>query len=197
MSITTYSELKTAVANWAKRSDLTNRIPEFIALAETDMQVRCKNVEFESDATITITAGSGPLPSGFIGARSVYWDGDNDQELKYLTPAQFQALSYMEGVPRYYTFSGTTLKVLPSSSGSVVVTYQARFTQLSDSDPTNALLTNYHDAYLHGALMQLCAFIRDTTGATMHGTLFEAAINRVKTDNNQRKYAGPLEVRAR
>ena len=34
MAITTFSELKTAVANWLDRSDLTDRIPEFIALAE-------------------------------------------------------------------------------------------------------------------------------------------------------------------
>jgi len=34
MAITTYSELKLAVANWLGREELTNRIPEFIALAE-------------------------------------------------------------------------------------------------------------------------------------------------------------------
>ena len=34
MSITNYTELKTAVANFLARSDLTDRIPEFISLAE-------------------------------------------------------------------------------------------------------------------------------------------------------------------
>jgi hypothetical protein len=34
MSITTYAELKTAVANWLARADLTDRIPEFILMAE-------------------------------------------------------------------------------------------------------------------------------------------------------------------
>lgn len=197
MSITTYSELKSAVANWANRTDLTSRIPEFIALAETDMQVRCKNVEFESTGNITITDGAGSVPSGFVGMRSVYWDGDDDQELKYITPSQYAAWSYMEGVPRYYTLTGSSIKVLPASSGTVVATYNARFTPLSDSAPTNALLTNYHDAYLHGSLMQLSVYIKDTQGIETHSGLFEAAIGRVKTDNNQRKFAGPLEVRAR
>ena len=35
MALTTFAELKTAVANWLDRSDLDDRIPEFIALAET------------------------------------------------------------------------------------------------------------------------------------------------------------------
>jgi hypothetical protein len=34
MAITTYSELKTAVADWLNRADLTSVIPDFIALAK-------------------------------------------------------------------------------------------------------------------------------------------------------------------
>ena len=34
MSISTYSELKTAVANFLARTDLTDQIPNFIQLAE-------------------------------------------------------------------------------------------------------------------------------------------------------------------
>ena len=37
MAITTYSELKTAVANFLARSDLTTQIPDFITLAEARM----------------------------------------------------------------------------------------------------------------------------------------------------------------
>ena len=37
MAIGTYSELQTAVANWLDRDDLTDRIQEFIALAEARM----------------------------------------------------------------------------------------------------------------------------------------------------------------
>lgn len=49
MAITTYVELKTAVANWLQRSDLTARIPEFIELAEDriglDPRVRVRDME--------------------------------------------------------------------------------------------------------------------------------------------------------
>lgn len=40
MSIETYGELKTAVADWSHRSDLTARIPDFIRLAENDFNRR-------------------------------------------------------------------------------------------------------------------------------------------------------------
>ena len=35
MAISNYSELKTAIASWLDRTDLTDIIPDFIALAET------------------------------------------------------------------------------------------------------------------------------------------------------------------
>jgi hypothetical protein len=34
MAIGQFSELKTAIANWLERGDLTSRIPEFVQLAE-------------------------------------------------------------------------------------------------------------------------------------------------------------------
>ena len=37
MAIGTYAELQTAVANWLDRGDLTDRIKEFISLAEARM----------------------------------------------------------------------------------------------------------------------------------------------------------------
>jgi hypothetical protein len=37
MSISTYGELKAAVADWLNRTDLTARIPDFIQLAESDI----------------------------------------------------------------------------------------------------------------------------------------------------------------
>jgi len=43
MAISTYSELKTAVANWLDRSDLTDVIPDFITLAETRHKRDFKN----------------------------------------------------------------------------------------------------------------------------------------------------------
>src|SRR5574343_38100 len=55
MAITTNSELNTAVANWLSRSDLTSRIPEFIALFEAkfnrDMRVPSQESEFYSSGT--------------------------------------------------------------------------------------------------------------------------------------------------
>lgn len=197
MAISTYAELKAAVIDWSYRTDLDSRIDNFIDLCEADLQVRCKLLEFEAVGSVTITAGAGTLPTGYTGARAVYWQGNLDKPLKYVTPDRYDQLANDSGEGVYYTIVGTQIKTAPMTDGTVVMTYKARFTPLSDSNTTNVLLTNYPDAYLHGTLLQLRTFTKDRQGMADESALYEAAMKRIEIDNNQRKYANGLEVRAR
>jgi len=56
MAISTFAELKTAAANWLDRSDLTDRIPEFIALAEARFNriLRIRAMETVSTAILLL-----------------------------------------------------------------------------------------------------------------------------------------------
>ena len=56
MAINTYSTLQTAVANWLDRDDLTARIPEFIALAETRINRALRIRAMETVSTAISTA---------------------------------------------------------------------------------------------------------------------------------------------
>lgn len=196
--ISTYDELVAAVVDWSYRTDLAARVPNFIALCEADMQVRCKLVELEGTASVTITGGVGSLPSGFTGMRSAYWDGDISRPLRYVTPDRFESYARESGQGTWYTITGTTIKVTPGTDGTVVMTYKASFTPLSGSNPSNVILTRYPDAYLHGTLLQLRTWCKDKAGMADAAALYEPAVERIITDNNQRKYAGAtLQVRAR
>lgn len=197
MAISTYAELQTAVANTLNRTDMTTRIPEWIALAEAAMQTTIKLMEFEASSTITITSGVGTLPTGFVGMRTVYWDGSPDRELRYVTPELYDYLRANEsGDAYYYTISGATIRTTPMGSGSIVGTTLIRFTPLATS-PTNAILTNFPDAYLYGSCLHGAVYLADDAKAQKFGMLFNAAMERINANNDARKYAGQLQVRAR
>lgn len=199
MSVTNYTTLQSEAIAYSGRGDLTARLPTFVQLCESDMQIRLKTVDFESEANVTVTAGSGTLPSDFSGARAVKWDGDEDRDLSYITPSRYNALaaSYTSGTPNWHTVIGTTLKTLPPGTGTAVIDYQARFTALSDSNLTNAIITKYPDAYFAGTMKQLYLYTRNTVEAQKWGDQFERAVARIITDHKDRKYPGPLEVRPR
>jgi hypothetical protein len=198
VAITTYTNLQTEIANWLHRDDLTDEIPDFIALCEATLQVRCKLVEFESTATVTITSGVGTLPTGFVGMRSVYWNDSLAQPLQYITPEQFDAMrSWGDGDTYFYTISGSTIRTSNTETGGVIMTYYAKFVPLSGSNTSNAILSNFPDAYLYGSLVQACIYTQDDAGAAKYSSLFSNAIDRINDNNADRKYAGAtLQVRA-
>ena len=188
MSIATYSELKTAVAAWLARSDLTSVIPDFISLAEADMTYRLRLVEFETTGTVTMTAGVGTLPTGYLNARSVRMDGE--PQLRYLTPSAFDEFldANESGDGVYYTIVGTQIKTAPPTTGSLKITYSAKFTPLSDGAPTNDVLTNFPNAYLFGALVHGDTYIRKDP--SLRKAQYEEAIGQILAANQERKYAG-------
>ena len=97
--IDTYGELKTEVADWLDREDLTTRIPKFIRLAETEIyrDLRCRENEFVvtySSTGWTINGqSSNPdtndpylvLPPNYKAMKEVTW---GDRPLEEISPQQ-------------------------------------------------------------------------------------------------------------
>lgn len=197
MAITSYADLQTEVASNSSRSDLTALIPTFIQLAEAEMQRRLKLVDFETTATVAVTGGTGPLPTGFAGHRAALWDGNPDRPLTYITPDRFNSLTDIITIPTFYTVVGSNLKVMSEGTGSVVLTYNARFTPLSDANPSNAILSTYPDAYFFGALMYLYHHTRNWAAKAEQKTELMRIFDSIIKDHKDRKYPGPLQVRPR
>ena len=63
MAIGTYAELQTAVANWLDRGDLTERIKEFIGLAEARMN-RVLRLQLMVNVDTTTLGGAAAFVGG-------------------------------------------------------------------------------------------------------------------------------------
>jgi hypothetical protein len=167
MAIGTYSELQAAVADWLERGDLTARIPSFIALAEAEMNRTLRARRAQSRSTVSISAEFSSLPAGFREMQSVRllrpgtatWD-----RVDPLTHDAISGLDGMTGQPRYYAVVGDQLRLYPAPDAtySVELTIAAVVPALSDSAPTNWVLTDHPDAYLYGALKHAAPFLRDS-----------------------------------
>lgn len=193
--ITNYAELVTAVTRASYRSDLTSDIDNFIGLAESDMKIRLKLVDFEDTETLNVIAGSAALPSDYAGMRNVYWDSSPERPLHYITPDKFDGLNFTAALPNFYTIKGLNIKFGTTIDGSAILNYKARFTGLSSGNTTNAIITKYPDAYMHGVMAQLYLFTRDDKNMSVRQVAYEQAIDRIIRDNNERKYGASLQVR--
>lgn len=157
MSLATYSDLQTSIANFLARDDLTPYIPDFITLFECAAARKLKVRLQESTATITPTSGVATIPSDFLGYRRVTWTGRPIHELNYVAPPIFtRYLNHPAGIPSVFTIEGINLRVAPSDDTSLTFDYFQRTPALSAG--LNWLYTNHPDAYLFGSLAEANAF---------------------------------------
>ena len=76
MALSTFSELKTEIANYVDRSDLTDQIPTFIKLAEARINRLLRVRIMETVKIISLVSGVKryPLPSDYLQLRTIQYD---------------------------------------------------------------------------------------------------------------------------
>ena len=195
MSITTYSELKTAVANWLNRDDLTSVIPDFIALTEADMDRKIRHWRMEERSTADIDARYTQLPSGFMEAVRFHLDFD-ERPIDLVTPVfmqkQRQSNSDTSGRPLYYSIIAGQIEVWPTPDSAYTgeLYYYARTTPLDDSNTSNWILDYFPDAYLYGALVHSAPYLVDDQRTQVWASLYQNAIDGINANNEKAKFGG-------
>ena len=66
MAFTNYSDLQTSIAEFLNRDDLTAKIPDFIILAEAQMNAELRHWRMEKRATATLDSQYTAVPTDFI-----------------------------------------------------------------------------------------------------------------------------------
>ena len=197
MALNTYANLKSSVANWLGRSDLTNEIGDFVKLCEQDFNAKLVNHGYNrmiNEATIVANAESEDLPTGFLGVNSIYVDGSSKKSLNYVTPQQaFSSnMGSQNGEPSAYTIINSKIYFypIPSTSYDVKMFYYKQFTSLASDSDTNDILTNHPDIYLFGTLYFSNTFIRgiDPNITKEWLAYYNNALERCVTLNQRDKY---------
>lgn len=203
MAITTYAELKTAVADWLNRSDLTTAIPNFIALAEAQMnrQIRHRKMVVRADATVATQYFA--APADWLETIRFQLNTNPITPLVYVTPEQMiedEQVYSTGGQPMFFTIVGQQFQVLPAPDDSydAELMYYAKIPALSDAAPTNWLLTEAPDVYLYAALVQSAPYLKEDERTGVWAGLYQTLINDMKiADERARIGSSKLTPRIR
>src|SRR3990167_854808 len=196
MAITTYSEIKTAVATWLARDDLANPIVDFVTLFEAAANRRLRVRQMEASADLTPASGEVALPSDYLAWRRVTWTGSTRVELEYAGPSWLQA-AYPDtpaGTPKYFTIEGSTLLIRPTSTTDLEFLYYQKIPVLSDTNTTNWLLTAHPDLYLFGALTEARLFARNIDQAALWKTRRDELFEEIQMLSNKTRGAGAIRA---
>ena len=202
MSISTYAELKTAIANFLARDDLTDQIPNFIQLAEARMSRELETREQEKRATATLTSGDEfiALPTDMREIREVKLNTNPNRVLTYHSPSSLDSTypSTSSGVPQGFSIIGKEMnfRPIPDSSYTVELVYIGGLASISDvSTPT--LFLRSPDLYLYGALAEAYAYLLDEQRAAQYDQKFTRGIEEVRRDEGRAHYgSGSLRMQS-
>tara|TARA_A100000172_G_C3042672_1_gene111131 strand:- start:54 stop:692 length:639 start_codon:yes stop_codon:yes gene_type:complete len=200
MSISTYSELQTAIANFLARSDLTTQIPDFIKLAESRMSRELETRSQEKRAQATVTAGNEfvALPTDMREVRQVKLTTNPNTVLEYRSPVSLDnEYGGAGGKPQAYSIVGSEMKFRPiaDSDYTAEIIYIGDIAALTDSNVTNNVLSRHPDAYLSGALAEAYTYLMDEQRAAVYDGKFSRAIEEIKKDEQRAHYGtGTLQM---
>ena len=197
MSIATYAELKTAVADFMNVAEADASIDTFIKLTESQFERELRVREQEKSASYLINDTDLSLPADFLEIKSITLDGTG-RRLDFVSQDSLMNHQSLTASPKLFTVFGEFIKVWPQpASGSDVAAtllYYARLDPLSASAPTNSILTNYPDLYMYGCLTNAAGYLKDDASLGIYAPLYERAV-RAANSNDKRKIGQRLRMR--
>jgi hypothetical protein len=203
MSLTNYSDLKTTVANYLARNDLTNQVPDFIRLAEYRMRREVRIRQMLKSATTDTVSGDSTveMPTDFLEARDFVVVGNPTQPLSYASPSALSrnVNSSTTGKPTEYTIlaSEFQLSPVPSSVYTLQVLYYAAPTFLSDENASNVFMANVPDMLLYASLIEAEPYLMNDARLQTWIAMYERASASVTKSDESGQYSGvPLSIKA-
>ena len=196
MAITTYAELKSSIANWLNRDDLTSVIPDFISLTEAGINRDLRHYKMINRVDATLDSRYVQMPADWLETVRFGITSGTTYRLELISRDDMleyrQNTSDIAGIPKFYANIGDTIEVFPTPAAEyqMQLQYYAKTPALSDSNTTNWLLTDAPDIYLYGALVQAAPYLNDDARTQTWAALYSAAMQSMQKASDDTRFAG-------
>lgn len=202
-AITDFATLKTEVAAWLNRSDLTNEVPGFVQLGEfrvyRDLRVR----QMETALSAAISSGVLAVPSGYLEMKFAYVNGSPMRKLER-KDAEWIYLNYptrsSDGTPKFFAREATNFIFgpYPDSAYTVKGVYYKKLDALSGTNTTNWLITDAPDLILFASLCEAAPFLQDDARVPLWEKKYAQIKDRFQRNDVEEEFSGsPLAVTVR
>jgi hypothetical protein len=203
MALDTFAGLKTTIADYLNRDDLTSVIPSFITLAEAKFNRKLRVRQMVKRATATLDTAFFAFPADFLQAKEFQLNTSPITYLEFVTEKQAdldrQSQYISTGKPVKYTIVGTQLEVIPTPDTEYTgeLTYYGKISALSDSNTSNWLLAYAPDLYLYGSLLEATPYLKDDERLGTWGQLYAGVISDIEVADQRASVSSTPIVRAR
>lgn len=189
MTFTTYAELISEVQDGVNDIRMTDSaVKTCIRLAEDTLFANFASRLDIVSANLSAVAGRAALPSDYrthVDLRRARIP------LEYKAPLRFAEWQETTSLPNYWTIIGNELVLSSDVDIDLSFTYRADPPHLSDSVPSNWLLTKWPSLYYYSTLSRAGTYLFDDAQAAQWDGRYQAALEEIiKADNRNNGGAG-------
>ena len=195
MSIASYSELKTAVGTWLHRSDITDQIPDFIALAEAKIYRRLRIRAMELSFSSAIASGVIAVPTGYVELKHARVDTNRSSPLARKSDEWVYhnyPVRSADGLPKFIAREADNFIFgpYPDSTYTIKGVIFRRLSALSTSNTTNWFTANAPDVLLFGALCEAAPYLGKDARIPIWEAKFSSVVDDIQRENDREDASG-------
>ena len=197
MALNTFTALKASIADFLNRDDLTAVIPDFISLAEAQINRDVRHWKMEARSSGQQTTGDEymQIPADWVETIRLHLTGTGTS---VVNPISRDAMADkrasaedISGTPMYYTHADGQFQLYPTPSADTdfeLLYYQKIPSLISNAD--NWLLLEAPDVYLYGALLHSAPYLAEDERVAIWAQMYSAAVARLNEASESARYSG-------
>lgn len=202
--ITNYAGLRSAIADWLIRTDLSDStLNTFIDNAERVLK-RDHRVRKLFNVPLTVNAETVTLPADYRELESLYHDGPTYYgDIETVDGGSLAEIKRRvgndTGVPRYAAIVDGVARFGPEPDGTYTLRleYWATIEALSSTNLSNWLLDENPDIYLYASLVETAPYLRDDPRLAVWKTELESRLEALHDNTVRGQYSGTLTRRVK
>lgn len=190
----TYDEIKTKVAEYLNRTDLTSQMDMFIDLTESDINKVIKHQDLIKRANATAETQYTQLPSDWSRVINVELNtSDHTTLLQQSTESldlKRTSIDNVSGRPEYFAITDNAIELCPTpdTNYELQLTYYANIPELSSTNTTNVVSDKFPDVYIYGCCKHASVFLMEDERVRMFQTLFDKALEEVRLQQERASF---------
>ena len=197
MALNTYTALKASVADFLNRDDLTAVIPDFIALAEAQINRDIRHWKMEARSSGQQSSGDEymQIPADWVETIRLHLTGTGTTVVNLVSRDSMadkrSAQEDTTGTPIMYTHADGQFQLYPTPSTDTdfeLLYFQKIPSLISNSD--NWLLLEAPDVYLYGALLHSAPYLAEDQRVAVWAQMYSASVQRLNEVSEDARFSG-------
>jgi hypothetical protein len=197
MALSNYTELKASIADFLNRDDLTAVIPDFITLAESQLNRDVRHWKMEARSSGQQTGGDEYMqfPADWLETIRLHLTGTGTTVVNLVSRDSMAdkraGQEDTAGTPIMYTHADGQFQLYPTPSVDTdfELLYFQKIPSLS-SNSDNWLLLEAPDVYLYGALLHSAPYLAEDQRVAVWAQMYAASVQRLNESSEDARFSG-------